>query len=157
MLIYHKIKKKWFFQKNHHFLIESVLQRGEIWFNRDTLVPSPHYYSLQTHKFNFWILEHKIFTYILLDYLKPSSQAKCKWKFYVPEFKNQICGFVGNVDADSGLTCYPHWTRSRPSKGDFRSKNHWFFWIFDKSAGSVDNKKLLGKVVYKLSWTESII
>ena len=35
----------------------------EIWFNRDsTLVPSPHQHSLQTHKFDFWILEYKIFT-----------------------------------------------------------------------------------------------
>ena len=94
------------------------------------------------------------FTYILLDYVAVGSQAKCKSKFYVPESKNQICGFVGNVDADSGLTCYPHWTRFRPSRADFRSKNHgfflekWFFWMYDKSAGSVDNNEImLGKVV----------
>ena len=60
-----------------------------------------------------------------------NSQAKCKQKFYVPESKNQSCGFVGNVDADSGLTCYPHSTRSRPSRADFRSKNHGFFWKND--------------------------
>ena len=53
--IYQKIKKI-IFSKNHDFWIKNVLQRGEIWFNRDsTLVPSPHKHSLQTHKFNFSI------------------------------------------------------------------------------------------------------
>ena len=96
-------------EKKLHNLTLPLLQRGEIWFNEDsTLDPSPHQHSLQTHKFNFWILEHKIFTYILLDYVAAGSQAKCNHKFYVPESKNKICRFVGNVDADSGLTCYPH-------------------------------------------------
>ena len=73
------IQKNHFSKKIHDFLIENLLQRGEIWFNRDsTLVPSPHQHSLQTHKFDFWILEHKIFTYILLDYVAADSQAKCK-------------------------------------------------------------------------------
>ena len=74
-----KNQKNHFSKKNHDFWIKHVLWRGQIWFNRDsTLVPSPHQHSLQTHKFDFWVLEHKIFTYILLDYLQPNSQAKCK-------------------------------------------------------------------------------
>ena len=82
-----------------------------------------------------------------------SSQATCKQKFYVPESKNQICGFVGNVDADSGLTCYPHWTPDFATLEQifdqkimfFLEKR--FFWIFDKSAGSADNnEKMLVKV-----------
>ena len=39
---------------------------------------------------------------------------------------------------------------------DFLEK--WIFWMYDKSAGSADNKKnMLGKVVYNLFWLEFII
>ena len=93
-----------------------------------------------------------------------TTKRKCKWKCYFPESKIHICGFVGNVDVGSGLTCYPYWTRFRPSRAHFWSKNRdfflkkWFFWFFDKSAGSADiNEKMLGKVVYNLFEPESII
>ena len=43
-----------------------------------------------------------------------------------------------------------------PKIMDFLEK--WFFWMYDKSAGSADNnEKMLGKVVYNLFWPESII
>ena len=89
--------------------------------NTGTLVPSPHQHSLQTHKFDFWILEHKIFTYILLDYLQPHSQSKCKYKLYIPESKNQIFGFAWNANADSELTWYSYLVRYHRPRADLNA------------------------------------
>ena len=62
------------------FHIQKIIFQNKSWFfdHDNTLVPGPHQHSLQTHKFDFWVLEYKNFTYILLDYLQPNSQAKCK-------------------------------------------------------------------------------
>ena len=80
--------------------------------------------------------------------------SKNRRKFLSPKLKNQICGFVGNVNADLGLSWCPYRTRFGPSTADFWFKNEhffskkWFLWFVDKSADN--NKKMLGKVVYRL-------
>ena len=43
-----------------------------------------------------------------IEQIVPEFYAKIGQNLKVPKLKNQICGFVGNVYADSGLTCYPY-------------------------------------------------
>ena len=87
-----------------------------------------------------WHFKHPIKLNFLIWHLerpypdKKSILEKRQFKscpFNIPKSKNQICGFVGNVYADSGLTCYPYWTRFRPSRAHFWSKNRDFFWKND--------------------------
>ena len=71
---------------------------------------------------------------------------------------------MGNIDADSGLTWFPHRTLSDPSREHFIFENDSKFReydrisFFDKSADMAEfHEKMLGKVVYGSHRPESMI
>ena len=71
---------------------------------------------------------------------------------------------MGNIDADSGLTWFPHRTLSDPSREHFIFENDPKFReydrisFFDKSADMAEfHEKMLGKVVYGSHRPESMI
>ena len=69
--------------------------------------------------------------------------------------KKYICGFVGNIDADSRLTLYTYKPVFDRSGLHLNFENGLFFpkyakfWFFNKLADMADyNEKMLEKVVY---------
>ncbi len=71
---------------------------------------------------------------------------------------------MGNIDADSGLTWFPHRTLSDPSREHFIFENDPNFpkydriSFLDKSADMAEfHEKMLGKVVYGSHRPESMI